>query len=336
MKKFSLIIFAVLLLTFPVFAQTEVEVIIEKAKRLSLEEKTEAAIELMNKALQLEPQNPDVYLTRAEFYFVLDKTDEVLKDAQKAAELAPTDRKILYFSASVLRRSQFLKEALTIADRMIALGDVDRFGWSQRIQIKMQLQDFVGAYEDVATALELFPKENMFKQNQALLIRLMGDSDKALQMYNALIESAEKKSGKQKNEEARTRFNNDLGNFLFARAGLYLSQSNPDAAKADLLKAINYAPTDYNYYRRARVYRELKMYAEAEADLTKALEVFKQFDKIQILIERGDVYVLDQKYDEALKDYQEFLKLDIKLKDAFDARVVWLNQMRDKYSNQPK
>ena len=337
MNKISFIVLAVFCFAFNSFAQTEVETIIEKANRLlNLDNQPEAAIVEINKAIAIEPQNGRLYAARANFYRFTENNAEVLNDAQKAAQLSPTDRDVLYAGALVLHQTQQENEALKIADQLITLGDVNRFGWSLRIQIKMQLEDFAGAFEDVTTALELFPQENMFRQNQAVLLRLTGDPEKAMAIYNAVIASLETKLNKPKYQSQKEQIVRDLTNFLFSRAGYYLSKSNTESAQADLTKAVNYAPTDSNYYRRAKVYRELKMYAEAEADLTKSLEVFKTFDKIQILIERGDIYVYERKYDEALKDYRETLKLDATLKEMFDQRVEWLNQMREKSPNQPE
>lgn len=330
MNKITLILLTMLCLSLNIRAQTDVETIIEKAKQLHLEQKTAEAIAELNKAFVIEPHNADLYLTRADFNRFLDNKTDILNDAQKAALLAPTDRRVLYFSAQVLHGSQQETEALKIADQLIALGDVDRFGWSLRINIKMQLKDFVGAYEDVGTALVLFPKENMFKQNQAILIRLMGDSEKALEIYNAVIASSEKKLSKTKTEGEKAQIIRDLTDFYFSRAGYYFSKSNDEQARADLIKAVGYAPTDSNFYRRARIYRDQEMYAEAISDLTKSLEILKQFDKVSILIERGDVYVESGQYDEALQDYQEVLKLDATLKEVYDQRVTWIKQMRAK------
>ncbi len=330
MNKLTLILLAILCLSLQIAAQTEVERIVEKAKQLHVEQKTAEAIAEINKAIVIEPNNAELYLTRAGYNRFLDNKTDILNDAQKAALLAPTDRRVLYFSAQVLHGSQQETEALKIADQLIALGDVDRFGWSLRINIKMQLKDFVGAYEDVTTALELFPKENMFKQNQAMLIRLMGDSDKALEIYNAVIASSEKKLSKTKTEGEKEQIIRDLTDFHFSRAGYYFSKSNDELGRSDLLKAVGYAPTDSNFYRRARIFRDQEMYREAISDLTKALEILKQFDKVQILIERGDVYVESGQYDEALKDYQEVLNLDATLKDVYDQRVNWIKQMRAK------
>jgi tetratricopeptide (TPR) repeat protein len=330
MKKFPLILLTVFLSAFSVFAQTEIENIIEKANRLNLEQKTAEAIAEINRGIAIEPNNPNLYLTRANFYNFSDNKPEILADAQKAASLSPTDRKILYFSALVLYASQQIKESLKIADELIALGDVDSFGWSLRINIKMQLQDFVGAFEDITTALELFPNESMLKQTRAVLLRLTGDSDKALEVYNIEISLLEKKLNKAKNENEKPPILFDLTGFLFARAGYYLSKSNNEQACADLIKAVNYTPTAVNYFNRADFYRQMEMFVEAETDLTKALEIRTDFPEIQILINRGDVYVESGKYDEALKDYQEVLKLDATLKDFFDQRVIWIKQMRGK------
>lgn len=336
MKIFPLLIVFVLFFSLPALAQTEVEKIAQRAKLLHLDNKADEAMAEINKAIGIEPQNADLYLTRAEFFYSAENKPEVLRDAQKAASLQPTDRRVLYFSGEVLRRSGQLKEALTIADQLLALGEVDRFGWSLRIQIKMQLEDIAGAFEDVTTALELFPKENMFKLYQATLIRLMSNSEIALKIYDKVIASSEKKLPKAKNEDEKAQIIRDLTNFLFSRAGYYLSKSNTELALADLIKVIDYAPQDNNYFRRAKIYREIKMFPEAVADLTKALEVLKQFDKVQILIERGDIYVFTEKYDEALKDYEEALKLDAAIKEIYDGRMAWLNRMREKSPNQPK
>ncbi len=334
MKKLPLIFLAVLFLAFSIFAQTGVEIIVEKANKLNLESKTAEAIVEISKAIALEPDNANLYITRANFNLELENKTEILKDAQKAASLAPTDRKILYFSASVLRQNRQLEEALKISDQLNALGDVDRFGWSQRIDLKIQLNNLAGAFEDVTTALELFSNDNTFKQFQAVLIRMSGDSEKALEIYNAVIASTEKKLSNTKIEGEKEAIRRDLTNFLFTRAGYYLSKSKNELAQADLIKTVNYTPNDFTYIRRAKIYRDLEMFAEAEADLTKALEVLDQSPKEMVLIERGDVYVFSEKYDKAVNDYQEALKLDATIKEIFDQRMGWLKQMRGKYTNQ--
>ncbi len=337
MKKLLLILFVFLLFAFPLFAQTDIEGLVKNAQELSHQNKFDEAVAEIGKAIAVQPNNPDLYLHRAEYNFLLEKKAAVLEDAQKAATLNPTDKKVLYFSALILHKSRQYQEALKIADALIALGDVDRFGWSLRVQIKTHLEDFIGAFEDATTAAELFPLDNTLKQNQANLIRLMGDSDKALEMYNTLIASLERKFGKIKNEDEKAQAKRDLTSFLFSRAGLNFAKFNNEQAQSDMLKAVNYSPTEFNYLRRAKIYRQQKMYAEAVADLNKALEINKQPEKIMFLIERGDVYYLMQKYAEAIADFEQIIKLDEQqLKEPMQRRIALAKQKMQGNVNEPK
>ena len=92
MKKIALVILVVFCFAYSSFAQTDVEKIIEKADRLSnLDDQPEAAIVEINKAIAIEPQNGRLYAVRANFYRFTENNAEVLNDAQKAAQLSPTD-----------------------------------------------------------------------------------------------------------------------------------------------------------------------------------------------------------------------------------------------------
>lgn len=337
MKNLTLIIFVFLLFTISAFAQTEVEIYVEKANQYDSERKFDEAVAEISKAIAIEPNNTNLYLKRAGYYLILGKKLEILNDAQKAASINPTDKKILYSSALVLHRSRQYKEALKIADALFALGDVDSFGWSLRSQIKTHLEDFVGALDDVTTAVELFPQDTFLKQNQANLIRLLGDSEKALEMYDALIVKYEANLSKVKDETKKQAIKRDLSMFLFGRAGLHFGKFNKDQAQADLIKAVEYTPHKFNYSHRARIYKQQKMYAEALADLTTAIEFDKENDILLLLIDRGDVYFALRKYAEAIQDYEQVIKLDhAQTKELMQRRIALAKQKIQENGNQQK
>lgn len=319
-----------------VAAQTEAATLVEKARLFYNDQKFSEAVAEISKAIAFEPGNADLYITRAEYNFLLEKKTDVLNDAQKAVSLAPTDKKILYFSAQILRQSGQYEQALKISDSHIALGDADRFAWGLRVSIKTHLKDFIGAFEDATAAAEIFPQDSIFKQNQANLIRLMGDSDKALEMYNKQIAALETRFNKTKDANEKTQLKRDLISFLFSRSGILFSKLENEQAKSDLIKAIEYEPTESNYFRRAKSYRQQKMYAESVADLNKVVGMNGQFDKAVLFIERGDVLYSMQKYAEAIADYERALKLDeTHLKDLMQNRIKLAKQKME-VSNQPK
>lgn len=328
MKYLTIILLVFPLLNFSVFAQTEVESYLEKARQFNKEQKFEDAANEITKAIALQPNDADLYLTRANYYLFLDKKAEILNDAQKAASLSPTDKKILYFSALILHKTQQHREALKISDALMALGDVDRFGWSLRVGIKTHLEDFAGAFEDVSTAIELFPQDAMLKQNQANLIRLMGNSEKALEMYNKLIAKYEVKFSKATDKNEKATLGRDLAMFLFSRAGIYFAKFDKEKAQADLIKAGEYEKfNQYNYAFRARIYKSQKMYPEALADLTAAIEYDKDDDDVTFLIDRGDVYFAMGRFAEAIQDYEQVIKLDeAQLKEMMQKRIALAKQ----------
>lgn len=336
MKKLSLIFFVLLFLSFSAVAQSKAEKLVAQARKLNSDRKIAESYAAINRAIELEPNNAELYLTRADFYFSDDNKTEVLNDAQKAASLAPTDRKILYFAATVLHRSRQYQEALKISDQIMTLGEVELRSWHLRVQIKTHLEDFFGAFEDATAGSEQYPDDDYLKQNQANLIRLMGNSDKALEMYNTLIAAGEKKLAKAKDENARYTAKRALSMYFFSRAGVNFTKFFKEQALADLIKAVEYLPEAMSYFMRAKIYRDQRMFTEAIADLTTALEFDKGIDRLQIYIERGDVYAFMEKYDQAHRDYEDALKLDPGIRPLFDARVAWINKMRAKNPNYPK
>ena len=332
MKKISLMLFAVLFLPLSAFAQSRTEKTVELDRKLNADKKAAESYARINRAIALEPGNPELYLTRAELYLLDDNQPEVLNDAQKAALVAPTDRKVLYFAAVILLRSRQYAEALKISDQIMTLGAVELRAWHLRVQIKTHLEDFFGAFEDASAGSEQYPDDDYLKQNQANLIRLMGNGDKALEMYDRLVADGEKKLAKAKDENAKYKAKRALSMYLFSRAGVNFAKFFREQALADLVKAVEYLPEAMSYFMRAKMYRQQKMFTEAVADLTTALELKEGVDRLQIYVERGDVYAFMEKFDEAHRDYEEALKLDSQIRPLFDARIAWLNKLRAKNS----
>jgi tetratricopeptide (TPR) repeat protein len=259
----------------------------------------------------------------------LQKNEEILKDAKKAATIDPTDKKVLYSAALVLQQSRQHEEALKIADALMALGDVNWFGWQLLVSIKTHLEDFVGAFESVTTAIELFPQVASLKQNQANLLRLMGDSDKALAMFTVLINKSTATLKKAKTDGEKQSIKRDLSMFLFSRARLNVLKFDKTQGISDANAAVELSLEKYSYISRARIYLDLKMYDEALADFTKAIDFAKNDDDedVSYLLSRGDIYFDLKRYAEALKDYEQVIIMDEKqMKVLLQERINFIKR----------
>lgn len=326
----------ILLFAIPVFAQNDIETFRKNASDLSDQRKfAEAAIEI-GKAIELEPNNADLFLKRAQFNWLANNNQALLSDVQRAVSINPTNRNNLYAGALLLHRSGNYQQALKTCYELFALGESDYSAWQLIIQVKTHLEDFIGAFEDASQAMELFPDEAVFKQNQANLIRLLGNSDRAVELYTSLIPAYEKKLSAEKDEIKQERIRNDLSQFLFSRSRVYFETARNDLAQADLDRAVEILPIARIYYQRARHYIMFKMYAEALPDLNKAIEMGNKNTEFNFFLDRGDVYFRMRKYNEAIQDYEQVVKLQDSLKEPMQRRIIQAKQKSQEESNQPK
>jgi len=120
-----------------------------------------------------------------------------------------------------------------------------------------------------------------------------------------------------------------------SRANIYQNKFEIEKMKADLIKAVEWHPIPVNYERRANFYTKQKMYDDALADLTKAIE--KDSDKnVGLFLRRGDVYYSMRKYLEAVKDYEQVLKQKTGLEQLAERRISQAKQKMQENVNHPK
>ncbi|MCA1623895.1 MAG: hypothetical protein LC768_06930 [Acidobacteria bacterium] len=291
MKRILPVLLAFLVFSLPAFGQTEVESYLEKANQYDRERKFGEAITELSKAIAVQPTDANLYLRRANLHLLTQNKQELLADVQKAVAINPTDKKILFYGASTVFRSGQYQQSLLMVNSLIALGEPDLQTLELRISIKTHLEDFAGAYEELTKTIELFPNEDHLKHNQANLIRLMGDSDTALEKFSAQIVSLEKKLSKIENKEAATRLRWDLSALFFSRAYIYRNKLEIEKMKADLIKAVEFHPIAVKYERRAAFYTRQKMYDEALADLNKAIEMDTD-SNAGLYMSRGEVFFI--------------------------------------------
>lgn len=171
----------------------------------------------------------------------------------------------------------------------------------------MGLQDFFGAYEDLDAAIDLDPAKSAYRAEQAGILAKISDSEKAFERFSKLVEMLEEKLAKTKQKET---LKADLSWVYQMRARLFHAQGDTEAEFNDLAKFIELSPGSYNYQIRAQFYSDHRMYSKAIADLTDAIRL-STYPPIDSLIRRGEVYVLAEKYVEAVGDYEQVLKTDV-------------------------
>ncbi|HSK71230.1 MAG TPA: tetratricopeptide repeat protein [Pyrinomonadaceae bacterium] len=329
MKKHLLAFLAFICCVVPAFSQNDA------GKPYYAEDKIDAQILEAGKAIQLEPNNPQLYLKRAHLYRLKQNAEAVSSDVTKALGLSPDDISIQFDAVRLLYEFPGkCQQALAIINSAIANNPKNDEAFDWRFRVKTCLGDLVGALDDINTAISLNPQNSGYKNNQASLQQRLGQTDNAVENFNQWIASLEQKLKAAKDTNEKENLKRELMMTYFSRSRIFAKNENFEAMLADLNRAVEVNPTHYAYQIRARAYKGRKMYAEAVADLTKAIEL--NAEDAGLLMDRGDVYFLMRKFPEAIADYERILKINTGMERLAEMRISAAKQKMQENVNQPK
>ena len=85
------------------------ELYLRRAEFLKLQDKLDEAIADISRGIKIEPDNPTFYIARAEYYNLAGDSEAVLKDVQTAASLAPDKAGALIYGAKNLLTANSMK-----------------------------------------------------------------------------------------------------------------------------------------------------------------------------------------------------------------------------------
>ena len=99
-------------------------------------------------------------------------------------------------------------------------------------------------------------------------------------------------------------------NAYFCRASMYRDKKDFDSALADIDEAIRLKPESARFYGvRAWIYGDKNMFEKGLTDLTHQIDLLKDKAADLDYAERGDFYYELGKYEDAVKDYTEAIRL---------------------------
>lgn len=342
MKITTFIFLIVLACSITGFGQTDTKSRSEKAKPIYIEDKIDAEIAEITKALELEPNNSDLYLKRAYSYRLKHAAELVSSDVIKALSINPRDISVQLRAVRLLSDVERCEHALAIINTTIADNPKNDEAFDLRFRVKTCLGDTIGALDDVNKALSLNPQSSMYRTNQALTLQKLGESGKAAENFDQLVNLLEQKLKNAKEKEEKNwvqkeeieKFKRELSMTYISRSRTFANSKNYEAMFADLNRAVEVNPMHYTYQTRAKAYKWRSMYAEAIADLTKAIELDNE--AAGLLMDRGEVYFLMQKFPEAITDYEQVVKLNRGLEQIAEKRISSAKQKMQQNIAQPK
>lgn len=243
-------------------------------------------MEDLDRAVELQPDNPRYRLLRARQAHGQDQFGKAADDVEKAIELDPADPKSHQLRAIVLMSQGKLNEAVDAFNKATELAPEDIGGYQIGSQLFDKLGDTDKALEQIDKAIELQP-DNL--ATQLLRVNLLIKSqryDDALADVDTLIE---KQDNFMQAKLIRMQLLEELGRDEEALAMLQeLTEKLPNQPELHLQLAAHYMDNQQPTL--------------ALEQLTKVLELAPDNQIARRL--RGDVYLSVGKHREALEDYQ--------------------------------
>lgn len=148
---------------------------------------------------------------------------------------------------------------------------------------------------------------------------MLQDDPNILTYYNKLFKRLEgRKNGPFKMGSLMNLRNNELT--LYASFAILYERTH---TSAEIVEFHEKFAKERGLETRVELYRKLKRYDAAIEDLTKILETTKS--KPYRLMERGDLYVLTNRFDKAVDDYEAAKEIDNELLDI-DEKILSAKQ----------
>lgn len=277
----------------------------------------EQALQIVNRRIEDNPNNADLYARRGLIYLMMDRTDESLADNDKAVSLEPDNASLYLNRGTVYEKRRDYKLAIKDYTQALTLSKPGEpyqvMAYFNRARTYTKSDSYDLALADIRQGEKIMPyfSQNYFlesqiyqKQGKKQLAKQRMDIGTAYElMHQGHYLLASVTVGKiGMNEMALNLVNKaveqDPGNWeVYSVRGLiYANLLQHEKGIADLTKSLSMHETSIDYNNRGECYRHLKQYNKARKDYANALRLAETdadyhavYDSIgQLALDQGD------------------------------------------------
>jgi hypothetical protein len=204
MKQAISILILTLAVAVAASAQATVEKHLENAKQIAkTRDFSRAAVEVGH-AIEIEPTNIELYLTRAGYRLTAREFVGVRADVAKAWQLDPSREETLYLASRLLDTGfeEDCRTMLGMADAFLEKNASSDKAFEARFRAKTCLGDTAGAFNDISMAAAIHPDHPTHQMNVGRMISRFGNNEEAIRLQTVLVN---KKSAELSAAEAKDR-----------------------------------------------------------------------------------------------------------------------------------
>jgi len=149
-----------------------------------------AAERAVTEALRLQPQLPEVQLTRAKYQYIF------LHDYKGAREMLqklrlnwPNNADIVQLIGYISARLGEFDQSAAYVEQAISLNPRDRFLRRNRVQIHIAMRDWATALQEIDEAKKIWPDDLIFDGRKAVILQARGELAEAQSVIDQLVAS---------------------------------------------------------------------------------------------------------------------------------------------------
>ncbi len=324
----------------------QAELMMEQFSAFSAEESYGEALEAINQAIALAPDNAEYYRQRSLLHALLGDSSAALVDIDEVINLDPEEMDHIVQRGVYLREIGELDASLTDLQQAVTTIPVNPYYRAELSLTHLEIGDAEEAMEEINRSIELDPRNDFYLGVRAEILLAIGDWPLALEDLHQAIEIG---TGEVwHHDQLAAIYAWELGDYEQAliffdqaidlepdagwryndRALVNRELGNIDAALADHDQAILRSPDDvWNYLNRAIIYRDyLGDFGSAMDDYDRALEVDPAHPDVHA--ERGYFFqYIVEDYDSALAEFSQAIELNPEDASLFTSRAVLLREI---------
>ncbi len=268
------------------------------------------ALELIGKAIEINPKGPEAYSNRGNVLKELKRLDEALTSYDRAIELKSDYAEAYSNRGNVLKELKRLDEALTSYDRAIELKRDYAEAYYNRGIVLQEFKQLDAAHTSYDRAIELKRDYADAYSNRGNVLKELKQLDAALTSYDRAIE-----------------LKSDYAEAYYNRGIVLKELKQLDAALTSYDKAIEFK-RDYAdaYSNRGNVLKELKRLDEALTSYDIAIEL--KSDYADAYSNRGNVLQELKRLGEALTSYDRAIEFKSDYAEAYLNRGNVLKELK--------
>lgn len=165
----------------------EAEISYHKAVQLNDVNAYNNALIEINKAISLDPDNPDYHYTKAISLAGNEQYNEAIEEYDKAISINPKNPDYYVGKGVALDKTGKASEAIKTIDKAISLGPRNSGAYSVKAQILFSNGQHNETIKEFDKAISFDPKNPKYHEDKALFLRAMYEYDYAIIEYDTLI-----------------------------------------------------------------------------------------------------------------------------------------------------